>query len=87
MFGVVTKFLGSKEINNILVEAGSKLLGEFVTSLCDQLNIFVAPKILGNKAKSAFSISLDSLGEAIELDVKDTKAVGNDWLITCGLKN
>ena len=82
------KFLGSKEINNIFVEAGSKLLGEFVShSLCDQLNIFVAPKILGSKAKSAFSIALDSLNEAVELDVKDTKAVGNDWLITCGLKN
>lgn len=82
------KFLAFKEINNILVEAGSILSGEFVrNALCDQLEIFIAPKLLGSKAKSVFSIELDSISQAIELNIKNIRAVGDDWLMTCHLKS
>lgn len=80
-------YLAGCEMNNVLVEAGPTLAGEFIQQrLTDELKIFVAPKLMGADAMSAFGLHFDSMSEAIDLVITDITAVGSDWLLSCQLK-
>ena len=80
----VMETLAKREINNVLVEAGSKLNGALLEAgLIDELIIYMAPKIMGDSAKGLFHLpSLRSMSENIELMITDIRAVGSDWRIT-----
>ena len=75
-------------MNNVLVEAGPTLAGEFVHQrLSDELKVFMAPKLMGADAMPVFNLHLDTMSEAMDLTISDITAVGTDWLLTCQLKN
>ena len=77
------KVLAEKGCNNVLIEAGSKLAGEFMLKgLVDELVIYMAPKLLGSMAMPLFSLPFASMAQQIELDITDIRQVGNDWRIT-----
>ncbi|MDG2035652.1 MAG: bifunctional diaminohydroxyphosphoribosylaminopyrimidine deaminase/5-amino-6-(5-phosphoribosylamino)uracil reductase RibD [Pseudomonadales bacterium] len=81
-------YLARCEMNNVLVEAGPTLAGEFIHQrLSDELKVFMAPKLMGADAMPVFNLHLDTMSEAMDLTISDITAVGTDWLLTCQLKN
>ncbi|MDG1938443.1 MAG: bifunctional diaminohydroxyphosphoribosylaminopyrimidine deaminase/5-amino-6-(5-phosphoribosylamino)uracil reductase RibD [Pseudomonadales bacterium] len=81
-------YLARCEMNNVLVEAGPTLAGEFIHQrLSDELKVFMAPKLMGADAMPVFNLHLDTMSEAMDLTISDINAVGTDWLLTCQLKN
>lgn len=76
--------LGARQINEVLVEAGTTLAGAFVAAgLVDELVLYVAPTLLGNGARAAFALpALASLDERVALEIVEMRAVGRDWRVT-----
>ncbi len=76
--------LAAREINEVMVEAGSKLNGALLSAgLIDELIIYMAPKIMGDSAKGLFHLpELHTMAQNVELTITDIRAVGKDWRIT-----
>lgn len=73
------KDLGTREINELHVEAGSKLNGSLIhAGLVDEFLIYLAPKLLGPGQGMASFGPLQSLSEAVELEFNSTERVGVD---------
>ncbi len=69
-----------KEINEVLVEAGSELSGAMIEqNLVDELIVYQANILLGNKAKNLVTLpDLLSMDEGIKLQLKEQRYFGND---------
>lgn len=76
--------LASREINQVHVEAGATLCGALLAEqYVDEIVIYMAPTILGGDAKSLFNLpQLQTMKDKVNLEIKDIRAVGNDWRIT-----
>jgi len=72
--------LGELELNEILVEAGATLAGEFLrTSLADELLLYVGPRLLGPAARALVTLpELHRLHEAPTFTLIDMQLVGED---------
>ena len=72
--------LGGREINELWVEAGSRLAGALLQqALVDELIIYVAPKLLGPQARPLVEMGeLRSLHEALNFTVVETRQIGED---------
>ncbi|MCH1414588.1 MAG: bifunctional diaminohydroxyphosphoribosylaminopyrimidine deaminase/5-amino-6-(5-phosphoribosylamino)uracil reductase RibD, partial [Glaciecola sp.] len=81
----VLDVLGQQGINSVWVEAGAGLVGAMLDArLLDELIIYQAPLILGADAKDAINIAkLTQMDQRIELDIIDTRKVGQDIKHTC----
>lgn len=72
-----------EQCNNVLVEAGATLAGSFVENeLFDQLTIYMAPTILGAKARPLLAIEKDYMAQQQRLQVVDQCVVGDDIRLT-----
>ncbi len=80
--------LAEREVNEILVETGAILSGAVLRAgIIDELIVYMAPKLMGDNARGLFHTpGLDQLADAVELDIQDMRAVGNDWRITAKIK-
>lgn len=80
----VLEDLADREINDVHVEAGATLCGALLDEKCvDEIVIYMAPTILGGNAKSLFNLpQLETMKDQINLNIKDIRAIGNDWRIT-----
>ncbi len=77
------KHLAEQECNEVLVEAGSTLAGEFIQQgLVDEMIIYMAPKLLGSSALPLFQLPLDTMAAQLPLSIQDIRAIGGDWKIT-----
>jgi len=76
--------LAQREINEVMVEAGSVLNGALLEAgLIDELIIYMAPKLMGDGAKGLFHLpELQTMVQSFDLKVSDIRAVGQDWRIT-----
>ena len=76
------KDLGRREINELHVEAGSRLNGALISAgLADEFLLYLAPKLLGpGRGMAAFG-PLQALSEAVELQFQSTEPVGPDLRI------
>ncbi len=76
--------LVQREINEVLVETGAVLAGNFLhAGLLDEIIIYMAPHIMGDQARGLFHLpGLDVMDERIALQITDIRAVGKDWRIT-----
>ena len=73
------KDLATREINELHVEAGSKLNGSLIRAgLVDEFLIYMAPKLLGPGQGMAAFGPLQQLSEAVELQFLSTDRVGTD---------
>lgn len=74
------QMLAEFEINEVLVEAGSKLNGAFIRArLVDELVIYLAPHLLGNTALGMLQLpELTDLSEKYNLKTLDLRMVGED---------
>jgi diaminohydroxyphosphoribosylaminopyrimidine deaminase / 5-amino-6-(5-phosphoribosylamino)uracil reductase len=71
--------LGRREINELHVEAGSKLNGSLIRAgLVDEFLIYLAPKLLGPGQGMAAFGPLQHISEAVELQFLSTERVGSD---------
>jgi diaminohydroxyphosphoribosylaminopyrimidine deaminase/5-amino-6-(5-phosphoribosylamino)uracil reductase len=72
--------LAELEVNEVLVEAGSRLSGAlFAAGLVDEWLLYIAPKLLGKDAKPIAALGrLTSLDDAPEFVLIDSKTIGPD---------
>jgi len=76
------RLLAQRGANEVLVEAGARLSGAFAKAgLVDEYQLFIAPKLLGSTARPLLDLPLERLGEAHQLSIVDSRAVGEDFLI------
>ena len=79
----VIQAISDYPVNEILVEAGAKFAGELVKqSLVDEFIFYLAPKILGNTARSMFECEVGTLDQAAEMEICHVTQLGNDIKIT-----
>jgi diaminohydroxyphosphoribosylaminopyrimidine deaminase/5-amino-6-(5-phosphoribosylamino)uracil reductase len=80
LLGAVLERLGELEVNELQVEAGATLAGELVRqSLVDELLLYVAPKLLGDKARPLLELPEPAgLSAARAFTLIDTQPLGDD---------
>lgn len=78
------KELGSREINEVHVEAGEQLCGALLENgLVDEVIIYMAGHIIGSSGKGLFNMpSIQSMSQRKAMKITDIRAVGDDWRIT-----
>lgn len=75
--------LGRRGCNEVLVESGAALAGAFwQAGLVDELILYMAPRLLGSRARPLLELPFDHMADALDLEVTDMRAVGRDWRIT-----
>jgi len=72
------------QVNEVLLETGAILSGSMLRAgLCDELIFYVAPLLMGHKARGLFNLpDIECLGEAIPLKIEDVRSIGCDLRIT-----
>ncbi|MCB1776202.1 MAG: bifunctional diaminohydroxyphosphoribosylaminopyrimidine deaminase/5-amino-6-(5-phosphoribosylamino)uracil reductase RibD [Candidatus Competibacteraceae bacterium] len=80
---VVMAELARRECNEIHVECGPTLAGALLQAeLVDELVIYLAPVLLGNKARGLFQLpELTRMSQRAKLEILEMRAVGKDWRI------
>lgn len=73
----------NEQVNELLVETGATLAGALLDAeLVDELQLFVAPTLLGGEARPLFALpGLTRMADQRRLGVNDIRAVGRDWRI------
>ncbi len=81
-------FLGTSEINEVLLETGATLSGSMLQAgLVDALVIYMAPILLGDGARGLFHLpGLVQLANAYHLEIREMRAVGKDWRIEASVQ-
>lgn len=75
--------LARRQCNEVLVETGAVLAGSFLRrGLLDEMVVYMAPKLMGSKARPLFELPLDTMAAQLPLTITDITAVGTDWRIT-----
>tara|TARA_Y100001935_G_scaffold244159_1_gene236315 strand:+ start:1944 stop:3068 length:1125 start_codon:yes stop_codon:yes gene_type:complete len=82
------KNLSKMEQNEVLFECGSSLAGSIIKQrLVDELVVYMAPNIMGNEGKDAFSLpNIDKIADRIDLQLKDFRIIGEDMKFLYTLK-
>ncbi len=77
-----------KEINEVLLEAGSTLSGEILQAgLIDELIVYLAPTLLGPDAKSLFQLPMiENMKDRVSLNFSDIRTIGQDIRIKATIK-
>lgn len=71
--------LAEEGVNEVLVEAGSKLTGAYLeTNLWDELVVYVAPKIMGSTARPLVDMKIQKLCDSIGGKVQSITQLGDD---------
>ena len=77
------KELARRQCNEVLVESGATLSGEFLyRGHIDEVIVYVAPKLLGSAARPLFELPIERMGSVLPITITDMRAVGHDWRIT-----
>ncbi len=71
--------LAALSCNEVLVEAGPTLAGALIREgLWDELIIYLAPRLLGSKARPLADLNFERLGDAVSGRIEDCVRVGDD---------
>ncbi len=85
--GDILTQLGNQGINNVLLEAGPKLIGIMIKhNLIDEFIIYMAPILMGSDANSMLNLVIKNMAHKIKLNIIDVRMVGDDIKITATLK-
>ena len=75
--------LSARQCNEILVESGPRLAGALLREgLLDELIVYMAPALLGDRARPLLALGLDDMADKVELQIEDVRKVGQDWRFT-----
>ncbi|MBS9402946.1 bifunctional diaminohydroxyphosphoribosylaminopyrimidine deaminase/5-amino-6-(5-phosphoribosylamino)uracil reductase RibD [Halomonas sp. TRM85114] len=74
----------TEHANEVLLETGATLAGAMLDAgLVDEMQLFVAPTLLGGEARPLFALpGLSEMAHQRPLEILDIRAVGRDWRIT-----
>jgi diaminohydroxyphosphoribosylaminopyrimidine deaminase/5-amino-6-(5-phosphoribosylamino)uracil reductase len=77
------QFLGGLQINDLWIEAGSRLAGAFIQEkLVDQFILYMAPKLMGASSQGLCDLPVfNAMDQVIDLSWQEMKMVGNDLKI------
>ena len=81
--------LANREHSNVLFECGATLAGALVDEkLFDEIILYVAPKFLGNSAKSLLMLpELARMSDYERLEIKDMRKIGDDIRVILSSKD
>ncbi len=73
----------NEQVNELLVETGATLAGALLDAqLVDELQLFVAPTLLGGDARPLFELpGITRMADQKRLVIKEFRQVGQDWQI------
>jgi diaminohydroxyphosphoribosylaminopyrimidine deaminase/5-amino-6-(5-phosphoribosylamino)uracil reductase len=72
--------LAAREVNEILVESGPRLVGALLAAgLLDELIVYQAPCLLGSAARPLLELPLARMADKVPLALRDQRRVGDDW--------
>jgi diaminohydroxyphosphoribosylaminopyrimidine deaminase/5-amino-6-(5-phosphoribosylamino)uracil reductase len=75
--------LAARQCNEVLLESGPTLAGAFARAgLIDEYVIYMAPVLLGSRARALLELPFERMAERLGLHVVDVSAVGGDWRIS-----
>jgi diaminohydroxyphosphoribosylaminopyrimidine deaminase/5-amino-6-(5-phosphoribosylamino)uracil reductase len=75
--------LAARQCNEILVESGPRLAGALLQAgLLDELIVYMAPTLLGDRARPLLALPLDIMADRVQLRLEDVRRVGADWRFT-----
>jgi diaminohydroxyphosphoribosylaminopyrimidine deaminase/5-amino-6-(5-phosphoribosylamino)uracil reductase len=75
--------LTARQCNEILVESGPRLAGALLQAgLLDELIVYMAPALLGDRARPLLELPLDTMSDKVQLQLEDVRKVGQDWRFT-----
>jgi diaminohydroxyphosphoribosylaminopyrimidine deaminase/5-amino-6-(5-phosphoribosylamino)uracil reductase len=75
--------LGARQCNEILVESGPRLAGALLQAgLLDELIVYMAPTLLGDRARPLLSLPIDDMAAKVPLQIADVRKIGQDWRFT-----
>ena len=81
--GEMVNRLCQRQCNEILVESGPRLAGAMLQAgLLDELIVYMAPTLMGNRARPLLELPLDEMSDQVPLEIADLRKVGKDWRIT-----
>lgn len=79
--------LADAGINDVLIEAGSGLVGAFAEQgLIDELAVYMAPKLMGSAARPMMQLPFETMQQNIELSLSDVRQIGDDLRLTYHFK-
>jgi diaminohydroxyphosphoribosylaminopyrimidine deaminase/5-amino-6-(5-phosphoribosylamino)uracil reductase len=78
------RYLGSREQNEVLIEAGPTLAGAAVAAgIVDEIVLYLAPHLMGDAARGLFRLpGLTRMADRIALTIHDLRQVGPDLRVT-----
>ncbi len=81
--------LAKREHSNVLFECGATLAGALVEEqLFDEIILYVAPKLLGDKAKSLLMLpELARMSDYERLEIRDVRKIGDDFRVILSSKD
>lgn len=81
--GELMNFLAAQQCNEILVESGPRVAGALLQAgLLDELIVYMAPALLGDRARPLLALPLEHMAEKVQLTWDDVRKVGADWRFT-----
>ncbi len=76
-------YLSARQCNEILVESGPRLAGALLQAgLLDELIVYMAPTLMGDRARPLLQLPLDTMAQQVPLQIEDARRVGSDWRFT-----
>lgn len=79
-----------RAISSVLLEGGATLNASFLKAGCvDELNLFIAPKIVGGNSAPSFvgELGIDKMAQALPLQQVSYETVGQDLLVRAHIKH
>ena len=74
--------LWQRGVRHVWVEGGAKVASKFAKlGLVDEILVYQAPMLLGGERTSIRNLGVDTMAEAIALEFKEVRALGNDVFI------
>ncbi len=71
-----------RQCNEVLLEAGGVLVGAMAArGLIDEYRVYLAPCFLGSAARAPLELSLQTLSQALRLEILELRPLGEDWRI------
>jgi len=75
----LANYCAEQGMNNVLVEAGHQLAGQFIQqNLVDELIVYVAPKLMGNAGPGLFDLQVNKMSQCPELKLNSIDQFGDD---------
>lgn len=80
--GSVLSKLADAEVNEVLVEAGSRVVGSFIESKkWDEMIAYVAPKFMGSDARALAEMHIHAMASCVAAEIVSIDSLGQDLRI------